>query len=417
MNASHFPFVPGTTPITVVGGEGSYLFTSDGRRILDACGGAIVSNIGHGRPEIGEAAAAALNQGAYVVPLWATEARLRLVDRLTSSWLPKSLNRCLFTSGGSEAVDVAIRVARQHHVATGQTQRWKVLGREVSYHGATLSTLSVGNHDRRRASLEPLLMELPKISPSDADSVAKTIEAEDPATIAAIIVEPVSGASGGALVPPDDYLGRLRSLCDEHGILLIADEVMTGFGRTGRRFGVDHSETIPDLLVAGKGLGGGYVPAGGVFAGDKVVEPLSVAGATVMYYTFSGSDIVCAVSDRVLQIMQDEDLVNRAATMGSRLNQLLHDALADHPNVADVRGRGLLQGVELVSPTSTGGELTTKVVAEALSRDCAIYPAGSAPIPDALLFGPPFVCTDKELEQMVDICAQSIDAAVASLTP
>lgn len=417
--SAKYPLLPGQAPVTIAGGEGSYLITADGRRILDGGGGAIVTNIGHGRPEPGEAAAAAMQGAAYVVPVWATEHRLALIERLQASWLPDELSRCLFVSGGSESVDSAMRIARQHHVAKGDVDRWKIIGREISYHGATLATLSVANHDRRRATLEPMLTDLPKADFFDADRVRKLVEAEDPSTVAALVVEPVSGASGGALVPPDDYLPGLRRICDDHGILLICDEVMTGFGRTGAKFGGDHVGVVPDLLVGGKGLGGGYVPMGGVFASDAVVEPIAEAELTVMYFTFSGSDVSCAVADRVLQIMEDEDLVARAATMGERLGSMLEDALGGHANVSDVRGRGLLQGVELVKDRETGahfgGALAPEVVMAALERDCWIYPAGCAGVPDALLLGPPFTVSDAELERLVAICAESIDAGLAAL--
>ena len=416
-----FPFVPGgPTPLYITGGEGSHLHTGDGRRILDAGGGAVVANIGHGRPEPAAAAAEALAQGAYTVPLWATEPRLRLIERLRASWLPPTLTRCLFVSGGTESVEGALRIARQYHSARGETDRWKIIGRSVSYHGASLGTLAVANHDRRRAGLEPLLLDLPKADASDAESVRKLIESEDPSTVAAIIAEPISGASGAALVPPDDYLPALRDLCDEHGILLICDEVMTGFGRTGANLAVDHVGVVPDIVVGGKGLAGGYAPMGGVFATDAVVEPLAETNTTVMYYTFSGSDVACAIADRVLQVMEDEDLVARAAEMGTRFSALLHDALDDHPNVSDVRGRGLLQGVELVADRETGasfaGKLAPEVVGQALERDCWIYPAGSAPVPDGLLYGPPFTVTDDELARIVEVTVASIDAAVANLT-
>lgn len=413
-----FPFVPSATPPPlIVGGQGSHLHTADGRRILDGGGGAIVANIGHGRPEPAEAAAAALADGCYTVPIWATETRVRLIERLHDRWLPAPLRRAMFTSGGSEAVEAAVRLSRQHHTARGDHARWKVVGRAVSYHGATIGTLSVANHDRRRAGLEPLLVESPKADMDDIDQVRKLIEAEDPATVAAIVVEPVSGSSGAALVPPDGYLAGLRRLCDDYGILLVADEVMTAFGRTGRDFGVDHEDVIPDILVGGKGLGGGYVPLGAVFTTEDVVAPLADVGATVMYYTFSGADVACAVGDRVLQILDDENLVAQAADRGRLLTELLTDAFAEHPHVADIRGRGLLQGVQLVADRGTGagfgGELTPLVVAEALERDCWIYPAGSGPVEDALLFGPPFTITPSELEQLVAITKASVDAAVA----
>lgn len=418
--SAKYPFLPGSVQATITGGAGSYLHTADGRRILDAGGGAIVTNIGHGRPEAGEAAAAAMAGAAYVVPVWATEHRLRLIEHLQDGWLPDGMTRCLFVSGGSESVDSAMRIARQHHVAKGDVDRWKVIGREISYHGATLATLSVSNHDRRRASLEPMLVDQPKADFFDAEAVRKLVEAEDPSTVAALVVEPVSGASGGALVPPDDYLPGLRSICDDHGILLICDEVMTGFGRTGANFGVDHVGVVPDLLVGGKGLGGGYMPIGGVFATDRVVEPIAEAELLVMYFTFSGTDAACAVADRVLTIMEDEDLVARAATMGAKLGDMLQEAFCDHPNVSDVRGRGLMQGVELVKDRESGahfdGALAPAAVGEALDRDCWIYPAGCAGVPDALLFGPPYTVSDDELAAMVSIAVESVDAAVASLT-
>ena len=416
---SRYPFVPGPVPLTVVGGEGVWLHTDDGRRILDGAGGAVVANIGHGRPEPAAAAAEVLQGYAYTVPPFATEARVRLIERLVGNWLPEGMTRCLFVAGGSESVDSALRIARQHHVCRGDVNRTKIVGRSISYHGATLASLAVANHDRRRAGLEPMLADWPKADALDAEAVRKMVEAEDPGTIAAIIAEPVSGASGAALVPPDDYLPGLRSICDDHGILLISDEVMAGFGRTGANFGIDHAGVVPDLLVGGKGLGGGYVPMGGVFATEAVVAPIAEAGQSVMYFTFSGSDIVCAIADRVLQVMEDEDLVARAAVQGERLRALLTEALGDHPNVADIRGRGLLMGLELVADRSTGatfgGRLSPKIVSEALERNCWIYPAGSAAVPDGILFGPAFTITDGELEQLVAITAEAVDAAVASL--
>lgn len=416
-----FPFVPSAAPPPlIVGGHGSHLHTADGRRILDGGGGAIVANVGHGRPEVAEAAAAALRDGCYTVPIWATEHRLKLIERLQQDWLPAPLRRAMFTSGGSEAVEAAVRLARQHHLARGDHDRWKVIGRTISYHGATLGTLSVANHDRRRAGLDPLLVESPKIDVDDIEQARKVVEAEDPSTVAAIVVEPVSGSSGAALVPPDGYLSGLRALCDEYGILLVADEVMTAFGRTGARFGVDHEQVTPDVLIGGKGMGGGYVPLGGVFASEEVMAPLADAGATVMYYTFSGADVACAVGERVLRIVEDEGLVAQAAQRGELLEELLDDAFADHPHVADRRGRGLLQGLQLVADRDTGagfgGELTPLVVAEALERDCWIYPAGSGPVEDALLFGPPFTITPSEVEQLVAITRTSIDVAVARLS-
>jgi adenosylmethionine-8-amino-7-oxononanoate aminotransferase len=417
--AGRYPLIPGGEPLTITGGDGCHLLTDDGRRILDAGGGAVVVNIGHGRPEVVEAATAALTGGGYVVPLWATEWRVRLVERLTSSWLPAGLERCLFTAGGSESVDTAMRLARQHHLSAGRPERWKVIGRSTSYHGATLATLAVGGHDRRRAAFGPLLLDLPKAEADDAEALAKVIESEGPESVAAFIGEPISGASGGGLVPPDDYWPRVREVCDAYGVLLIADEVMTGFGRTGRRFAIEHWDVTPDILVAGKGLGGGYVAIGGVFATNAVVEPIAAAGDSVMFFTFSATDLSCAIADRVLQILEDERLVERCAEVGEVLRTRLIAELGSHPNVRDVRGQGLMLGVELVRDRATGaswgGRLAPAVVAEALRRDLWVYPAGSAAVPDALLFGPPFTITDDDIEVAVTRTRAALDAALAGL--
>jgi adenosylmethionine-8-amino-7-oxononanoate aminotransferase len=306
-----WPFVPRGGPLKVQRAEGAYFFTEDGSPILDAAGGAIVVNVGQGRPEVADAVARELRRVSYVVPPFATDSRLRLTERLLERWLPEDLTRVLYTSGGSESVDAALRLARQHHVAAGRPERWKVIARDVSYHGATLSTLAVGGHTARREVMGPLLVQSPKTPacyclrcplgktyPSCGvgcvDEIERVIRDEGPETVAAVIAEPIVGSSGGALVPPEEYWTRLAEICRRHGVLLIADEVMTGFGRTGKRFAIEHFGVTPDILVGGKGLAGGYAPMGGVFASDAVVEPLVEAGDEVMFYTFGAHPAACA---------------------------------------------------------------------------------------------------------------------------
>jgi adenosylmethionine-8-amino-7-oxononanoate aminotransferase len=439
-DTSRFVFVPGagTPPLPVAATEGSWLVLPDGRRILDAAGGAVVSNIGHGRREVAEAVARTLARTDYVVPPFATAERVRLVERLVDRWLPEGLSRVLLTSGGSESVDAALRLARQHHVAAGRPERWKMIGRDLSYHGATLATLALGGHARRRRGLEPLLGELPKAPAcyclrcplglrrpgcgvACVDEIERLLEREGPETVAAVVAEPVVGSTAGALVPPDEYWPRLAEICRRHGVLLVADEVMTGFGRTGRRFAVEHWGVTPDILVGGKGLAGGYAPMGGVFATEAVVAPLAVRGEDVMFYTFGAHPAACAAAEAVLEILEREHLVARAASVGRTLLERLAAALAGHPHVAEVRGLGMLIGIELVRDRTTlepfpeSARFAMRVVLAALGRGVFVYPAGAEPARDAVLLGPPFTLQEGEMDLLVDALPRAIDDAVAAL--
>jgi adenosylmethionine-8-amino-7-oxononanoate aminotransferase len=441
--ASRFPFVPGAgaPPIPIARTEGCWLVLADGRRVLDAAGGALVTNVGHGRSEVVEAVARTLARTDYVVPPFATDERVRLVERLVDRWLPAGLTRVLLTSGGSESVDAALRLARQHHVAAGRPGRWKLVGRELSYHGTTLGTLAVGGHPKRRKGLEPLLggwpkapacdcwrcplgLELPTCGVACVDAVERVLEREGPESVAAVIAEPIVGSTAGALVPPDGYWPRLAELCRRHGVLLIADEVMTGFGRTGRPFAVQHWGVTPDILVGGKGLAGGYAPIGGVFARDEVIAPLAERGEEFMFYTFGAHPAACAAAEAVLELLERERLVERAAQVGAALLERLHAALDGHPHVAAVRGKGLMIGIELVRDRATGAPFpaelgfTSRVVACGLRRGVFVYPAAGAPGRDALLLGPPFTIRDDELDLLVEALPAAIDdAAKLAATP
>ncbi len=429
-------FIPGRgRPLEIDHAEGVFLYTSDGRRILDAAGGAIVSNVGHGRIEVAEAIAAASVRESYVVPPFETASRRRLVDRLRSSWLPEPLSSVYLGSGGSDTMDAALRLARQSAVAKGETERHKIIGRELSYHGTTLATLAAGRQHKRRGALLPMLQawptapacyclrcpfeeSYPACGVRCVEDIERVIQEAGPESVAAVVAEPIGGSTAGALVPPDEYWPRLREICTEYGILLIADEVMTGFGRTGRAFAVDHWDVIPDILVGGKGLGGGYAAIGGLYAHDDVVAPLAKTGDELMFYTFGALPGSCAAADKVLEIMEREDLVSRAEKMGRVLRERLSH-LEAHPHVAEIRGKGLMIGIEFVKDRdglecfAEEDHFTNRVVAAGISEGACFYPAGIDPARDGVMLGPPLTIDEEEIGILVDALEAAVDSAVA----
>lgn len=402
---SRYSFVPGTGPWpTIVGGSGCWLYTADGGRILDAAGGAIVGNIGWGRHEVADAVRAGMVDAAYSIPLWPTPQRLALLDELVEHWTPAGFDRIFLTSGGSESTDSALRLARAYQVAKGRLDRWKVVGRHPSYHGMTLGTMAVASHSHRQRGYEPLLLPFPKVSWHDPADVLAVIEREGPDTVAGFIAEPITGAAGACLTASDDYWHTVTEVCRRHDILLIADEVMCGYGRTGTTWGHQHFPFEPDVIVGGKGLGGGYVPMGAVATRGDVAEVLQHAG--FMFFTFTGNDAACAAAAAVLQILRREHLVQRCVEMGAVLGRRLHETFDRHPQVVEVRGRGLFYGLELRCSKD-------KVVAGAMERGVWVYPAGSGPVAEAIMLAPPFVVTLDEIEQIVGVVASAIDAAAA----
>jgi adenosylmethionine-8-amino-7-oxononanoate aminotransferase len=248
--------------------------------------------------------------------------------------------------------------------------------------------------------------------------MASLIEHEGAETIAALIAEPIVGSSGGAIVPSDDYWPAIRRLCDEHDILLILDEVMTGFGRTGTRFAGEHWAVTPDILVAGKGLAGGYAPIGGVFTRADVLQPIAAAGAEVMFHTFGAHPAACAAASEVLRILDEERLVERVSTLGPHLAALLSDAFADHPHVAETRGRGLLHAIEVVAdcrtlePFPVTAAVTARIMAEGMRRGVFFYPGGTGAIRDIICMGPPFVISEAHMRRMVEVLRDTVDAVV-----
>lgn len=436
MSTNLWPFVPTSRVVNVSHAEGRTLHLSDGSSILDASGGAIISNIGHGRREVADVSAATLERISYAIPPFSTPERTRLIERLRRNWLPPHLTRVWLASGGSEAMDAACKIAIQHFFAKGESQRNKIIGRDISYHGTTALTLAVGGHVGRKAGFESILPEVLRAptpyalrSPlgrnhSDFDiAAAQALEdvilAAGPETVAAFVCEPITGSSGGALMPGPRYWPMVQEICARHGVLIVSDEVMVGFGRTGKRFASEHFDLKADIMVAGKGLASGYAPICGVFTTDAVVAPLAEKGMAPMYYTYSGHPASCAVADKVLEIMEREDLVARSAEKGEALRERLHAALGQHPNVAEVRGQGLFFGFEIVADRDTlemfpvEAGMTQRVVAEGLKDGVFFYSGGTGTVRDIICVGPAFTVTDSELDQIADTLKRAIDRAVA----
>ena len=437
MSDTQWNFLKGKS-LSIASAEGACLYTSEGQEIIDVAGGAIVSNVGHGRPRVADAVRRATLDCSYVVPPWLTPSRESLIETLRENWLPKSLTRAHFTSGGSESNESAIKLALHYQQAIGQTRRTKIIGRSISYHGTTLATASISGHPKRKAGLEsalpkfcevatpyPLRCPLGRFHEDAGDYYAslleEEIESQGPENVAAFLAEPITGTSGGAIVPPDEYWPKVREICDRYGVVLIMDEVMTGFGRTGNTFGYQHWPIEPDILVGGKGLAGGYAPLGGVFATEKIGSAIESAGFQVMFTTFGAHPAACAAATEVLDIMREEDLVESAKVKGEYLLNRLQDSLAQHPNLGEVRGKGLLVAVELVKDRETlelfpeEESVTNKIIGKGLEKGVFFYGGGTGIVRDLVCFGPTFTITEAQLDRVVDTFVDCVDEVTGSV--
>ncbi len=437
MTRLRWPFLHGRD-LKINRADGVYLYKDTGEALIDAAGGAIVVNIGHGRKRVVEAMAQAATQTSYVVPPWITPSREAMLEQLEAHWLPPQYTRVHATSGGTEANEAAMKIALHYQQAIGQTQRTKIIGRSISYHGTTLATASISGHPGRKQGLEAALPSFPEVaSPYPlrcplgsfhedcgkyyVDLFKDLLEREGPDTIAAFLAEPITGSSGGAIVPPDDYWPAIEALCQEHGILLIMDEVMTGFGRTGLAFGHQHWDLHPDILVSGKGLAGGYAPLGGVFATEEIGAAIQEAGFQVMFNTFGAHPIACAAAAEVLAIMVEEELLEQGRQRGAYLHSQLHAMFDGHPHVAEIRGRGLFAGLEIVANEETlerfdkSAAVSNRVVAHGLKNGVFFYGGGTGEVRDIVCMGPPFIISEAEIDTVVSVLRDSIDATVAHL--
>jgi hypothetical protein len=422
-------------PPVAVEGFGSTIRDRDGREYLDAAGGAVVVNVGHGRTEVASVMAAQASRLAYAHGSVFTNEPLEAYATAVARHLPLDGAAIYPVSGGSEAIETALKLARAYHLARGDADRWIVFSRWGSYHGNTLGALDLSGRKPLRRPYEGWLGRFRHVSAAypyraglagsnalgTTDELAAELDrafaAAEPGTVAAFVAEPIVGATLAAAVPPDGYWPAIAEVCRRHGVLLIADEVMTGFGRTGRWFGLDHWGVRPDLLVAAKGATSGYWPFGFVAASDEVHGTVTRGPGFVHGFTYSHGPVAAAVAGEVLRILETEGLVEASAHKGERLLAGLRTRLGEHPQVGDIRGAGLLVGLELVAdrgsrePFPRAARVTETVVRAARERGLLVYSGtgnANGVDGDTILLGPPFVITDLEIERVIDGLAESI---------
>lgn len=436
MELVKWPFLKQSWGIEFERSEGAYLYTKDGEKVLDAAGGAIVSNIGYGREEVADAIARAVKNNSYVLPPFLTPEREALLDELREYWLPSHLTRIHLSSGGSEANESGVKLAIQYQASRGQPEKNIILTRSLSYHGTTLNMSGISGHAARKRGLEsyvpepttietpyplrcPLGSHHPEAKNYYLENLRNTIERIGSNNIAALLMEPINGSSGGAIYPPDGYWKEAQEILRENDILLIADEVMTGFGRVGEDFASNLYDIEPDILIAGKGMGGGYAAIGGTYSTDRIADSIQAAGYEVMFHTFAALPQSCAASAEVLKILREENLCQKVPSLGEKILDQLNSEIGQHPHVAEIRGKGLLIGIEIVEdksslkPFDESKKITNQVLAKGLEKGVFLYPGGTGEYRDIICLGPAFIIGDAEINLMVKALKESIDQAVS----
>jgi adenosylmethionine-8-amino-7-oxononanoate aminotransferase len=423
-----------------VGGQGINLIDADGRTYIDASGGAAVSCLGHGHPGVIAALHSQLDAIAYAhTSFFTTEVAERLADRLVED-APGNLDHVYFVSGGSEAIEAALKMARQYFVEKGEPQRRHIIARRQSYHGNTLGALAVGGNEWRRRQFKPLLIETHHIDPCyayrlqgageteqayaarSAQALENQILALGADTVIAFVAETVAGATLGAAPPVADYLKQVRQICDRYGVLLILDEVMCGMGRTGRLYACEEDGVVPDLVTIAKGLGGGYQPTGAVLLGSHIFEAFRQGSGFFQHgHTYMGHPMAAAAALAVQETIHRDGLLANVVAMGELLDRRLRERLGDHAHVGDIRGRGLFRGVELVADRGTKApfdplhKLHARIKAEAMARGLMVYPMGGTidgVMGDHILIAPPFIVNGAQIGTIVDRLGDAIDAAL-----
>ena len=432
------------TPPKAIGGEGIYLFAEDGRRVIDASGGAAVSCLGHQHPRVIAAMAKQASTLAYAhTAFFSSEPAEALAETLVGHE-PGGLAYAYFVSGGSEAIEASIKLARQYFIERGEPQRQHFIARRQSYHGNTLGALAAGGNAWRRAPYAPLLSAaFSHVTPafayhekhdgeSDAQFVARLaaeLEAEfqrlGPNTVAAFLAEPVVGATAGAVTAPDGYFRAVREICDRHGALLILDEVMCGMGRTGTTHAWEQEGVAPDIQAIAKGLGGGYQPIGAMLASGRIIDTIrSGSGAFQHGHTYLAHPLACAAALAVQDVIREDGLLDRVKERGKQLEQRLTERFGNHRHVGDIRGRGLFWAIELVADRASRTsfdpalKLNQKIKAEAFANGLGCYPGGGTVDGvrgDHVLLAPPYIASVAEIDLIVDKLGTAVDNVLRSV--
>jgi adenosylmethionine-8-amino-7-oxononanoate aminotransferase len=429
---------------TIVRGEGAYLIDDTGKRYLDACGGAAVSSLGHDNQAVRDAVTAQMNILSFAhTGLFTNEPAEKLADFLIAR-APKGTGegRVMYLGSGSEAMEAALKLARQYHLENGHPARHHIIARAPSYHGNTLAALAVSGHAGRRAPFAPLLIDVDHIDAAYAYRfqlggetendfalrMAEQLEARirklGPDKVAAFVAEPVVGASLGTQPAPAGYFKRIREICDRHGVLLIADEVMCGMGRTGSLFALEQEGIHADITTMAKGLGAGYQPIAAVMASEMVVNAI-LAGSGRLWngHTYMSHAAASAGALAVMQEIETRDLLSQVRTLGARLEDGLRARLGQHPYVGDIRGRGLFWTTEIVQNRATKAPFDVKmnlagsIQKAAMAAGVICYPSqgcADGASGDHILLAPCFTSTKQEIDTIVDVMATAIDAETAA---
>ncbi|MDN7853534.1 aspartate aminotransferase family protein [Burkholderia seminalis] len=437
-----FHRAPRATLPVAVAGDGIEIIDSTGKRYIDACGGAAVSCLGHSNQRVIDAIKRQAQQLAYAhTSFFTTDVAEELADRLVDA-APAGLEHVYFVSGGSEAIEAALKLARQYFVEKGEPQRRHFIARRQSYHGNTLGALAIGGNAWRREPFLPLLIEAHHVSPCYAyrdrqsgetdeayaqrlaDELERKIVELGAENVAAFVAETVVGATAGAVPPVRTYLKKMRAVCDKYGVLLILDEIMAGMGRTGYLFACEEDDVAPDLLTIAKGLGAGYQPIGATLVSDRIYRTIVDGSGFFQHgHTYLGHATACAAALEVQRVIAEEKLLDNVKARGEQLRASLREHYGTHPHVGDVRGRGLFVGIELVRDRDTKAtfdpalRLHAAVKREAMRRGLMVYPMGGTidgVLGDHILVAPPFISTAPQIDTIVERLSGAIGAALAS---